>query len=135
MGGARPYRFGVIQRCQEDVIEFGKVLVEKTKAVTSRISTCHCPQRGGSTFVLSAATSRECLCVCGDVRGTGILAIQERGWRRNKAELQRRKDAIQGMNLQARALEQSVQVANKKLKDRLRALHGVFEVRPARVPL
>ena len=56
------------------------------------------------------------------------LAIQERDWKRKKAELKRRKEVVGGLNVQARVTEQLVQSATKKLKDRLRELHSVFLV-------
>lgn len=60
---------------------------------------------------------------------TAQLAIQERDWKRKKAELKRRKEVVGDLNIQARVTEQLVQSATKKLKDRLRELHTVFLVR------
>lgn len=56
------------------------------------------------------------------------LAIQERDWKKKRAELKRRVDCLQAMNVKAREMEKALQDANKKLKERLRSLHGVFEV-------
>jgi hypothetical protein len=56
------------------------------------------------------------------------LAIQERDWKRKRAELKRRLAVVGDLNIQARVTEQLVQSATKKLKDRLRELHSVFSV-------
>jgi hypothetical protein len=56
------------------------------------------------------------------------LAIQERDWKKKRAELKRRMESLQAMNVKARDLEKALQDANKKLKERLRSLHGVFAV-------
>jgi hypothetical protein len=37
-------------------------------------------------------------------------------------------ESLQAMNVKARDLEKALQDANKKLKERLRSLHGVFAV-------
>ena len=37
VSGGKPYRFGVVQRCKEDVAALEKELVVRTMAVNSRI--------------------------------------------------------------------------------------------------
>ena len=120
--GGKPYRFGVVQRCLEDVTRLEQELIVKTKAVNSRIGKLpYSHERLHENFKYS--------CLNWVFVWSALLAIQEIAWKKKRAELQRRVDTIQGMNVHARELEITVQESNKRMKERLRELHEVFAVR------